>query len=960
MRCGAMRMGKGDAMIDPQEQAVKHDVPLRGGRERASAWLFLPLLFGLAIAAAIAGAPSGALAASFLERAAQYFEDGDLRAAEVELKNALQRDPNDAEARIMLGKVHLNLGDSRSAEKEFLRARELGYSGQDLDLMLAYARLGQGKFNSVLSDVSEELAIESDIQRDLYVARGEALLGLGKIDEAQAIFDRILQGGPHIGALVSKARIAMALGANAQARQWLDQAAAIDPREPNLVAVDATWYFQERRFEEARDRFALAVRLDPTSLESYIGKVQSQIALGELDEAAALVDDLKRSRPDLPAIVLQDAIVKFLRGNYVEAETAAQRVLAVARTQPQALLVAGQSAYRLGQYEKARVHLGAYLIQNPQDQQTRLVLGATLLQLGQSKEAYAILGPTGDAEVPDSSAYLGALTTAAFGAGDRAAGLKYLERLAATRTDDPAIQEQLGVARGRIGDHEGAAEAFERAIVLAPDRRAPYTRLFAVRLQQELPEQAIAVARQVQTHFPDDAIGDSLLGIGQLANRQPQQARAAFQEALNKEPGNAEAAANLANLMVIEGELPEARAVLDRVLESNPRHLRTLTTSAELAAQAGDDVAAESLWRRAVEADPAAIQPRILLGNFYIRHNRSADALEVAEPALANNPTNLGLLETVGQARQRTGDAAGALAAFKTLASLAPDSAPAHEHLMRTLELNGQIAEALDTANHILTLQPDNLPARFGQVRYLAQLGKLGEARAQLEPLKAEFPDQAEFQLIEGRIAMAEGRGPEAVSAYREAFKTSRNNWTLLELARGLFATGQGDEAVSMMEAWIKDYPQDVLTRMTLAEAQITLGKLPDADRQYEEILDITPKNARALNNLAWVRMSLGNAGEAVTLGRKALALVPDNPSVADTLAVILLEVGEKQEALALLQQARQAAADNVSIQFHFARALAANGHVEGAVSELRSLLGQDKAFQERPQAEALLAQLTR
>src|SRR5690606_39217543 len=115
---------------------------------------------------------------------------GDLKAAELELKNALQRDPNSAEARVLLGKVHLQLGDARSAEKEFLRARDLGYTDQDLDLMLAYARLGQGRFNSVLADISQELTIESAIQRDLYVARGAALLGLGKFDEARAIFDR--------------------------------------------------------------------------------------------------------------------------------------------------------------------------------------------------------------------------------------------------------------------------------------------------------------------------------------------------------------------------------------------------------------------------------------------------------------------------------------------------------------------------------------------------------------------------------------------------------------------------------------------------------------------------------------------------------------------------------------------------------------------------------------------------
>src|SRR5690606_40502500 len=63
-------------------------------------------------------------------------------------------------------------------------------------------------------------------------------------------------------------------------------AAEIDPRDPDFVAVDATWYFQERRFEEAKERFELATRLDGTRLETYIGTIQSHIALGEVAEAA--------------------------------------------------------------------------------------------------------------------------------------------------------------------------------------------------------------------------------------------------------------------------------------------------------------------------------------------------------------------------------------------------------------------------------------------------------------------------------------------------------------------------------------------------------------------------------------------------------------------------------------------------------------------------------------------------
>lgn len=939
----------------PGAALTKATVSLAFLRRRA-----LILVVAFLMAGMSAGIVPNALAASFLEHAQTYYDQGELNGASIELKNALQVNPNDAEARFLLGKVHFKLGDTISAEKEFLRARDLGYASAELDLLLAYARLGQGKFNAVLSEIGKSDAIESDVQRDLQVARGEALFGLGKFDEAEAVFDRVLRERPHVRAVVDKARIAMALGDTQTARSLLDRATKINSHDPTFVVVDAAWYFHEQRYEEAKARFALAVQLDPTKLESRVGQIQSLLAMGDLDEAALEIDKLEGVGSELPVIRLQEAIVQFLRHRYQEAETAAAGVLAVAKSQPQALLVAGLSDYQLARYEQARIYLGAYLEQSPQDYQARMALGATILRLGNPKDAYGTLTELENREVPNDSGYLAVLSTAAFGMGDKEAGLKYLEQVAVKEADNAEILEKLGVARQSQGDDAGAAVALERALALAPDRLSVYMNLVAVYLHQKQLDKAIEIARRAQFQIPGGAAGDTLLGIVCLAKGEFEQAREAFQRALEKEPGNAEAAGNLANILVIEGNVPDARKILDEVLKAKPGHLRTLMTSAELAARSGDNATAEALLRQAIEFNPSAMLPRILLGRYLVKADRAAEALALTEPALAKVPENLGLLEVVGQARMRMGDSIGALEALRTLAMQVPDSVPVLNLLMQALDLNGHIAEALDAAEHTLTLDPNNLPARLGQVRCLAQLGRLDEARAKLRPLKEEFPDQDEIFLLEGRLALVEKRGADAVAAYRKALDIRRKNWTLIELTRALFAIGKGDEAIRTMEAWLEVDPQDVLTRSALAEAQIAMGQTAEAGRQYEAILGIAPNNARALNNLAWIQMTLGEADEAIALARRALTLAPHSPSVADTLAVVLLEVGQRQEAFHLLQSARAAAADDTSIQFHFARALAANGQIADAVAELRMLLTKNNAFPERPQAAALLAELAK
>src|SRR3546814_8213456 len=71
----------------------------------------------------------------YVTNAQKYLDSGQYPAALVEIKNALQTNPNDPQARVLLGKIYLQMGNPKAAEIAFLRARELGVTGEELDLM---------------------------------------------------------------------------------------------------------------------------------------------------------------------------------------------------------------------------------------------------------------------------------------------------------------------------------------------------------------------------------------------------------------------------------------------------------------------------------------------------------------------------------------------------------------------------------------------------------------------------------------------------------------------------------------------------------------------------------------------------------------------------------------------------------------------------------------------------------
>lgn len=929
------------------------DVIGRAGR-RLRAGVLAALLVSAGTATLL---PPPAWGATFLERAQQYFDDGDLNSSLIELKNALQRDPDNAEARLLLGKVHLRLGDPASAEKELLRARELGLQDQELDLMLAYTRLEQRRFDNVVSELTGDFTIDSPLEKDLYVARGEALLGLGQIDEAAAIFDRVLQEGPDLRALVNKARVEMIFDNPQAARTLLDQAAAMAPDDPLLALVDAGWQYNAGNYAAARDGFARAAELNPNKLLPYVGQIQAHLALREINEAGRLVNNLQASDPGNTLLQLLDSVVNFLKDDHPAAKFGADRVLAANARQPQALLISGYSAYRMGQYEQARAKLTAYLAQYPEDERVRAVLAASQMELGYSGDAYGTLEGAGG-EIPDTSEYLSLLTGAAFASGDQQAGHRYLEQLAARKPDDAGVQERLGMARLNNGDIEGARTALEVALALEPARPSVYPELFSLHLQQKDFDNALAVGRKMQDQFPEQGAGHTLMGLAYLAASDRASARTAFEAALEREPANVAAATNLANIHRLNGDLDAARGVLDGALSSSPGNLRLLLIYAVMEDAAGNGEKSQQLLRQAVDSNPQALQPKVILARQYLAAGRPADALDVMQPAMTDNPTNPAVLEIVGRARLETGAAATGLQAIEQLAKQSPDDAGVQALLMEAFERNGRIEAALTTAERALALDADNERAQLGRVRYLAHLQRFEEAKAGLEPLRKAYPENADLMALDGRIALAEKRVPDAVEHFKAAYRQQPDSARLNELVRLQFAAGQRDEAITLMKDWVGSHADDLAVRNTLAEASIGVGQFQDAKEQYAAILERAPENALVLNNMAWLQTLLGETPEAIATARRAVALAPGNPAFADTLAAALLQGGQAGEALPILQKLAADAPEDPGIQFHYAWALAETGDREKAIGTLDALLKRDVRFAERGRAEELLQSL--
>jgi predicted Zn-dependent protease len=88
-------------------------------RTRSLGWLMM----GLWLGAVPATFPLPAHAADYMTTARASLKKGDLKAAQIDLRNAVRADPQNAEAHYWLGRVNFELGDPVASQREALAAR---------------------------------------------------------------------------------------------------------------------------------------------------------------------------------------------------------------------------------------------------------------------------------------------------------------------------------------------------------------------------------------------------------------------------------------------------------------------------------------------------------------------------------------------------------------------------------------------------------------------------------------------------------------------------------------------------------------------------------------------------------------------------------------------------------------------------------------------------------------------
>jgi cytochrome c-type biogenesis protein CcmH/NrfG len=124
---------------------------------------------------------------AYVDDAKKYLKKGDMNAAVIQLKNALQKDPNNVTARKMLGEIYLKVGNGPAAAKELDAAIRRGAKDKETQVLLARAYLMQNRFADVLKAAADDVS-DPDIRLSVLLVRARAHLGLRQFDDSEKAF----------------------------------------------------------------------------------------------------------------------------------------------------------------------------------------------------------------------------------------------------------------------------------------------------------------------------------------------------------------------------------------------------------------------------------------------------------------------------------------------------------------------------------------------------------------------------------------------------------------------------------------------------------------------------------------------------------------------------------------------------------------------------------------------------
>ncbi|EHJ05350.1 tetratricopeptide repeat protein, partial [Marinobacter manganoxydans] len=584
--------------------------------------LALPLPF---IMTGCNNSPDSSEATSHISRAETYADQGQYRSALLEVRNAIQTDPNNVEHIVRLAELYLDIGAYEQASE--LLQPWLEEHTESVALTLARAYVNQRKQLSATETLATYTPGSPEEQLEASLIRAEALRLSGEVPEALALFRNLSDSNSsNVKAITGLARSHLDMNQTGQAIEAVEQWVAANGKHPAPLYWKGVAQYRENQLEVASETLTDAVTVIPTT--DVFLPIRRDI-----------LTSLSRVLTEQGKITEAQVYNRILAENL---DTGAQE-------QGNAVI----AAIRDGNIEEAKATLRDMLKLDPDNEQVALMLGALTAGTGDLEEGTRLLTENLDPETTPTQ-FIRAATMAQIDAGDREQALRDLDRAIKARPNDNDLLAMHGILALSLPEHEEAGVAsLSKAISNEPERVRLRLALAQHHIRKNQPEQALGQLRMAFTANPADwnTTGTYLnLLIQQGETTEAEEIRDSLLNGYGDQP-RAVLLASMADARM--GNLAEATQRLESLVSEDPQLQAPKIALAMLYTQNGENDKAITQLLDAARITPDAIQPLQQAGQIYAQNHSLAEleqwlvGIGEENPELAQNADTLAALVNI-------------------------------------------------------------------------------------------------------------------------------------------------------------------------------------------------------------------------------------------------------------------------------------------------------------------------
>jgi tetratricopeptide (TPR) repeat protein len=658
----------------------------------------------------------------------------------------LQLDDRNAELHALKAATSLKLNDHQEATHEAQTALELDPTNADALMVLAVDRLGSGDAKGALS-----------------------LLQAPRVSQA-------IGQENNIGLLLLKIRLFGTTGDSKSAEAALKKLIETNPQQPGFLKLLIGFYLEQGRPDDAERELRNSAKSHPTDSQAALDLVQFLYTVRKSASAAQEELNTRiNAGGDVFPYQMAAADLDFAEGKPADGRQLLERLISANSSTEHvraAKIKLAQTYLNQRNFDATEKIASEVLRDDPHNVSALKVRASVGLERAQLDHAIADLNDALNSE-PRSIDVKLLLAKAYERSGLIELADKELADATKASNLDEKIGLEYAAFLQRRGSASRAEDILVRLNKQWANNISVLSALATVRLARQDWQGAEDIAQSIRriNSSVSGGVADQIHGMALVGRNKYDEAITAFQSSYNADPSAAQPMDSLVGTLLKANRKDQAISFLESVLTKNPGSANALVLLGSIQLSNGAADEARNRFLSAVKAQPKDIVGYRALADLYITRKNYDEAIKVVRSGIKQRPDAMSLHMILASIFERKADFEAAISEYQSLLDQEPNNLVAANNLASLLLDRRTDSASLKKAQSLaILLRKSEIPQfkdTLGWASY--QQGDYRTAVFLAEQAAAALPDQAAIQYHLGMSYIATGQLTKASEQLKKA-----------------------------------------------------------------------------------------------------------------------------------------------------------------------------------------------